>query len=51
MKEIWIFPVQCIAAFYVVLRIKERFFLPKQHQATSFALTTQCAFCPVRSYF
>lgn len=29
MKEIWIFPVQCIVAFHVILRIKERFFPPK----------------------
>jgi len=49
MKEIWIFPVQCIVAFRVILRIKNG--PPKQHQATSFAQTTQCAFCPVRTDF
>jgi len=51
MKEIWIFPVQCIVAFHVILRIKNGFFPLRQHQATSFAQTTQCAFCPVRTNF
>ena len=51
MKKIWIFPVQCIVACHVILRIKNGNPPPRQHQATGFAQTTQCAFCPVQTDF
>jgi len=42
MKEIWIFPVQCIVAFSVILRIKNVFSL---QTASSDLLCTDEAVC------
>jgi hypothetical protein len=50
MKETWIFPLQSIFAFHVILRISNGYF-PKQHQATRFAVMKQCPFVQFEQIF